>query len=202
MAVRSRSLAEDKRRLRAALAARVRAMGPGAAARAAEAAARHLERSEELAACRAVVLYASLPDELPSRPLFSLVRRLERVPLFPRMTADGTLEMVPCAVWEDLKPARYGVPEPPGDRAGRGLEGGDLVLLPGRAFDACGHRLGRGAGFWDRTIPAMRPRALVLVGVAFECQRIDAVPHGPHDRSVDAVLTESGLHRVRADCDA
>ena len=198
MAVDRSRLAEEKRRLRSRVAARVREQAPAYARRAAETAARSLERSSALARCQAVVLYASLPDELPSQPFLGLVQRAGRDPLFPRMTQEGVLQMVPCAEWEDLSPGRYGVLEPPADRPGRALVGGDLVLLPGVAFDGAGHRLGRGGGYWDRTLPPNPPEGLLLIGVAFACQQVEEVPHGPSDRGVDAVLTEAGLHRVEA----
>jgi 5-formyltetrahydrofolate cyclo-ligase len=180
------------------MAAEVRARALTHAGRAAESAARHLEHSVELSRCRATVLYASLPDELPSRPFLELVKRAGRESLFPRMTRAGALEMVPCSRWEELSPGRYGVLEPPPGRAGRTLADGDLVLIPGIAFDGFGHRLGRGGGFWDRSLSGPRPEGLVLVGVGFACQRVEQVPHGPDDRRVDAVLTEAGLDHVEA----
>jgi 5-formyltetrahydrofolate cyclo-ligase len=70
-----------------------------------------------------------------------------------------------------------------------------LMLVPLAAFDRRGHRIGYGAGYYDRAITrlverGMKPR---LVGVAFDCQRVDAVPDEAHDMALDAVLTESGL---------
>jgi 5-formyltetrahydrofolate cyclo-ligase len=192
------SLAEAKRRLRSVMAAELRARVLADAEGAAALAAGHLERSFEFMHCRTVVLYASLPDELPSRPFLELVKRAGREPFFPRMAEGGALEMVSCSEWEELSPGRYGVLEPPVDRAGRALEGGDLVLIPGIAFDEFGHRLGRGGGYWDRTVPVTRPEGLVLVGVGFACQRVEQVPHGPGDRRVDVVLTEAGLDSVPA----
>jgi 5-formyltetrahydrofolate cyclo-ligase len=182
--------------LRIEMAAKVRATTLAHARRAAESAARHLEQSAEFVRCRATVLYASLSHELPSQPFLELVKKAGREAFFPRMTERGALEMVPCSEWEELSPGRYGVLEPPADRPGRMLAGGDLVLIPGIAFDGFGHRLGRGGGYWDRSIPLPRPAGLVLVGVGFACQRIEQVPHGPDDRRVDAVLTEAGLDRV------
>jgi 5-formyltetrahydrofolate cyclo-ligase len=70
-----------------------------------------------------------------------------------------------------------------------------LMLVPLSAFDGRGHRIGYGAGYYDRAIArliegGMRPR---LVGVAFDCQRVEAVPAEAHDVALDAILTESGL---------
>jgi 5-formyltetrahydrofolate cyclo-ligase len=70
-----------------------------------------------------------------------------------------------------------------------------LMLVPLAAFDGRGHRIGYGAGYYDRAITqlighGLKPR---LVGVAFDCQRVEAVPDEAHDVALDAILTESGL---------
>ena len=70
-----------------------------------------------------------------------------------------------------------------------------LMLAPLAAFDGRGHRIGYGAGYYDRAIArlierGMRPK---LIGIAFDCQRVDAVPDEAHDVPLDEVLTESGL---------
>jgi 5-formyltetrahydrofolate cyclo-ligase len=75
-----------------------------------------------------------------------------------------------------------------------------LMLVPLAAFDARGHRVGYGGGYYDRAVArldarGMRPR---LIGVAFDCQEVTAVPCEPHDVQLGAVLTESGLRRFEA----
>lgn len=57
----------------------------------------------------------------------------------------------------------------------------DAVVVPLVAFDDEGRRLGYGGGNYDRLLPLLRSDALV-VGVAFEEQRCEAVPCEPHDR--------------------
>ncbi len=70
-----------------------------------------------------------------------------------------------------------------------------LMLVPLAAFDVRGHRIGYGAGYYDRAIARLNARGMTpkLVGIAFDCQRVDAVPDEAHDVALDAVLTESGL---------
>jgi 5-formyltetrahydrofolate cyclo-ligase len=164
------------------------------AARAARSAAEHLGNSQALRECERLALYAALADELPSRPLYDLGLEVGAKLLWPRMRAGGALEFASCARWEDLRPGRYGVLSPPEEAAGTRLEGGDLVLAPGVAFDGAGHRLGRGRGHYDRALEARAPGTVVF-GVGFDFQRIDEVPVGPGDQPVDAVLTECGIWR-------
>lgn len=76
----------------------------------------------------------------------------------------------------------------------------DVMLVPLAAFDRRGHRIGYGAGYYDRAIAKLqrRGRAPRLIGIAFDCQQVDRVPDEPHDVVLPEILTESGLHRFGA----
>jgi 5-formyltetrahydrofolate cyclo-ligase len=66
-----------------------------------------------------------------------------------------------------------------------------IVLVPGVGFDASGMRLGRGAGWYDRALAELRALGRVsVVGLAFECQVVTALPSDPWDQRVDVVVTE------------
>lgn len=73
----------------------------------------------------------------------------------------------------------------------------DIMLIPLAAFDARGHRIGYGAGYYDRAIGKLQdagkqPR---LIGIAFNCQEVPLVPDEPHDVIIPEILTEGGLRR-------
>lgn len=72
-----------------------------------------------------------------------------------------------------------------------------LMLVPLAAFDARGHRIGYGAGYYDRAIARLEAigQPPLLVGVAFDCQEVPRVPDEPHDVVIPEILTESGLRR-------
>jgi 5-formyltetrahydrofolate cyclo-ligase len=74
----------------------------------------------------------------------------------------------------------------------------DLIICPLIAFDGKGGRLGQGGGYYDRTLEQLRagPRKPAVVGLAFSFQEVEAVPLGPHDQKIDAVLTEKGYRRL------
>lgn len=73
-----------------------------------------------------------------------------------------------------------------------------VMLVPLAAFDGRGHRIGYGAGFYDRAIARLAGRGLFprLVGVAFDCQEVERVPDEAHDVVIPEILTESGLRRL------
>ncbi len=66
----------------------------------------------------------------------------------------------------------------------------DVVLVPALQIDGRGHRIGYGAGFYDRTLPRFAPPAR-SVGVAFDFQLVAEVPDTPGDVALSLVVTDS-----------
>lgn len=73
----------------------------------------------------------------------------------------------------------------------------DLMLVPLAAFDAAGNRIGYGAGHYDRAIARLDAKGRLprLIGMAFDCQQVEAVPAEAHDAPLGEILGESGLRR-------
>jgi 5-formyltetrahydrofolate cyclo-ligase len=89
--------------------------------------------------------------------------------------------------------AGFGTREPPSDCP---LVEPILLLVPLLAFDKRGYRLGYGGGYYDRTLRLLRSRGPVCaIGIAFDEQMIDAVPHLDYDERLNAVVTPAGLQR-------
>jgi 5-formyltetrahydrofolate cyclo-ligase len=67
----------------------------------------------------------------------------------------------------------------------------DIMLVPLAAFDRRGHRIGYGAGYYDRTIETLRARKRVTaIGIAYAMQEVDRVPATGRDQPLDFVMTE------------
>lgn len=92
---------------------------------------------------------------------------------------------------EETVVGRFGIAEP---ALTRPVMVPGVVLTPLLAFDGRGHRLGYGAGYYDRTLAGLRRRARVIaLGVAFSGQRTERVPNDRRDQPLDGVVTELGL---------
>jgi 5-formyltetrahydrofolate cyclo-ligase len=75
----------------------------------------------------------------------------------------------------------------------------DIVLVPLAAFDRAGHRIGYGAGHYDRTLVQLRKsRHATAIGLAFAAQQVETVPALQHDVPLDYVLTETQVHDFRS----
>jgi 5-formyltetrahydrofolate cyclo-ligase len=90
-----------------------------------------------------------------------------------------------------LVPGAFGISEPPATAPELVP---DIVLVPLVAFDRAGHRIGYGAGYYDRTLASLRRRKVVTaIGLAFAVQEIVQVPTLPHDVGLNYVITETDL---------
>lgn len=71
----------------------------------------------------------------------------------------------------------------------------DIMLIPLAGFDSRGHRLGYGAGYYDRYISNLHKSKHfpTLIGMCFACQELPSVPDEPHDVPLEKILTENGL---------
>jgi 5-formyltetrahydrofolate cyclo-ligase len=155
--------------------------------------ARQLETCPEYERCRRLVVYSALPDELPLAVVIERAAGAGKHLLWPRLIGEERMAFGSVDRVESLVEGRYGVPEPPASSPAEMLGPDVLVLAPGVAFDACGGRLGRGRGLWDRALADAR--GAVIFGVGYELQVIDRVPHEIHDRPIDALLTEAAIRR-------
>lgn len=89
----------------------------------------------------------------------------------------------------ELVPARYGLLEPGGTRLPpEALGHAGLVLVPALAVDRRGIRLGRGAGFYDRSLPLRDPHAR-LIAVVRDDELLEVLPGEEHDIPMTHALT-------------
>ena len=140
-------------------------------------------------ACGTVVggYHAHQGEADPAELLARLVE-LGAIVAFPRVVAkDTALEFHRVPDGEVLAPGAYGIHEPLAHwpRVTPGL-----LLVPMLAFDAAGHRLGYGGGFYDRTLEQLDVPA---IGIAYAGQEVSSLPAEAHDRRLTAILTENGF---------
>src|SRR3984893_11028295 len=151
----------------------------------------------DIAAGAVVAGYSPIRSEFDPVPLMQKLAALGARLALPVITARG--KALQFRVWH------------PGDRLMRGPLGilepspaaaeiiPDVVLVPLAAFDRAGHRIGYGAGHYDRTLARLRkPKAVTAIGVAFAAQEVAAVPALQHDVALDYVLTETEVLDFRS----
>lgn len=144
-----------------------------------------IEQQPWFAQAQSVMLYYSLPDELPTHDVVRAWSRDKTIYL-PRVAGDE-IEVVRYHEGEFATSARYGIEEPLGPALTPSVI--DLLIVPAIAVDEQCHRLGRGGGFYDRFMA--RQRVGTAIAVALDCQVVDTVPTLPHDIALQAIITAS-----------
>lgn len=187
----SGDLRAAKAELRTQSTERRRALSAGAGPEAGTALAAIFPPALIPAAGTVVSGYWPIRDEIDPRPLLLVlhgrgclcalptVSDLDQPLVFRRWTPDAV-----------LAPGRFGVMEP-GPKAD--VLDPAVLLVPLLAFDAAGFRLGYGAGFYDRSLKALRTKGpVVAIGLAFAGQEVTAVPHDDDDEPLDWLVSEAG----------
>ena len=123
--------------------------------------------------------------------LDELVRAGARV-LLPITEEPGPLRWARYAGTGDLVPAAFGLREPAGPRLEPAeIETASVVLVPALAVDRAGNRLGRGAGYYDRSL-VLAAEGARLVAIVRDDEVVAALPYEPHDTRVQWALTPVG----------
>ena len=139
-------------------------------------------------AAQSILFFAPLPEELDVWPLLAEALAAGKRVALPRFAAAAQ-GYEPCQVLDpaaDLEVGQFGIREPRGRCARFPSDRLDLILVPGVAFDLQGGRLGRGKGYYDQLLGALRG---TTCGVAFDQQFLDEIPLAPHDMRLDCILT-------------
>ena len=182
------TIREAKQRLRGEVYAALERMPAAARAAASEQARTLLQRQVRWTAAQSVLFFAPMPGELDIWPLLAEALAAGKRVALPRFLRAGKTYEV-CEILDpqsDLEAGHFGIREP--KSACRGAPSGrmDLILVPGVAFDARGHRLGRGKGYYDQLLGRWEG---TTCGVAFDQQMTAEIPVEPHDVRLNCVLT-------------
>lgn len=193
----------DRQRLRLAIRTRRRELIPAQRTAAAVAVARRLGRHRLYRKARHIALFIANDGELSPHLLARRAARDGKRCYLPVLRPGKRLAFVRYRPGiTALRPNRFSIGEPryrPRDIVAPVTL--DLVLMPLVAFDGQGNRLGMGGGFYDRTFAfkrhTRRGEPPVLVGIAWELQRVQRLESEPWDIPLGAVVTERELRLFR-----
>ena len=176
-------------------------------------AARDALSSEYRTAAAQAIALRGLPFEIMPGAVvagYSPIRsEIDPVPLMRKLAVPGVQLALPAIVAGDqpltfrawspsdrLQRGRLGILEPSADAQELVP---DILLVPLAAFDRAAHRIGYGAGHYDRTLEQLRKlKAITAIGIGLAVQEVEAVPALLHDAALDYVLTETEVLDFRS----
>lgn len=139
-----------------------------------------------------IACYLPYRNEVDLHPFIESLWKIQKEVYLPICRHDNTLAFGRYRADTPLAENRYKIPEP---QVVKTIEAPllDAALLPVVAFDEGCHRIGMGAGFYDKTFaftkntPRSKPH---LIGVAFSCQSVETAHPQSWDIALDAIVTE------------
>lgn len=143
-----------------------------------------LESDTDFLAASVILAFWPLDDEVDLKPLLNKWEETKKI-LLPKIVGKSLvlLEFKGEALLKSEP--HFGILEPIGSPF-INLESINLVIVPGLAFDALGHRLGRGGGYYDKLLPNLVNAK--KIGVGFSCQNFLNIPNASHDIKVDKII--------------
>lgn len=155
----------------------------------------HLERAFPGLVSARLAFCWPMHGEYDARPLVQGLRGRGAVTALPVVVAPGRpLEFRAWHPGIALAPGPLGIPYPEASEAIVPT----VILVPMIGWDAAGHRLGYGGGYFDRTLATLDPRP-TSIGVGYELSRIATIHPQPWDIPMDWVVTERGVYRRDGD---
>ncbi|KAA0024316.1 5-formyltetrahydrofolate cyclo-ligase [Antrihabitans cavernicola] len=139
-----------------------------------------------------VCAYMPIGTEPGSPQLLELLIQAGARVLLPIARDPGPLSWAEFTATDNLIPARFGLREPDGPVfAPAEIRTAANVLVPALAVDRRGVRLGRGAGFYDRTLSLADPETR-LIAVVRDTELVAELPEEAHDARMGWSLTPRG----------
>lgn len=132
-----------------------------------------------------VFLYHALTDEVDTTMLIDAAMQEGKTVLLPVIDGDDLRLKIHTGATQT---GSYSIQEPIGEEFTCYKEIA-LAIVPGMAFDKNGNRLGRGRGFYDRTLPKLAEA--YKIGLCFPFQLLESIPCEAYDIKMDAVLYDS-----------
>ena len=140
---------------------------------------------------KTVLFYASFNGEVETFDMMRQAFQDGKKIVLPRVDVQKK-EIIPKVILsleEDLEYGPYNIQQPKGDVAKDiDIRHIDMVVVPAVSFDQKNHRLGRGAGYYDRFLKKF-PQGIPLIGLAFDFQILESLPIEGHDLSVTKVIS-------------
>lgn len=186
--------ADTKQALRQEMLARREAIPAATRLEAAQAIANHFADHPYLTYAGSFAGYYAMRGEVDVLPVFNRMARFHKRTALPAIHAPE--QPLIFREWQPgvrLEAAAFGTKQPAADQPEFIPE---VVLVPLLAFDAVGHRIGYGSGYYDRTIQALRAAQASppwFIGTAFALQEVPHISAEESDQPLDGILTEEGV---------
>ena len=182
------SLKEEKRLVRRELKETAAAFSKSYVSEASRAVCEKVLKSKEFREASVVFGYLSFCNEISVDGVLEEALSLGKSVAIPWIVSQTEMKAALLHSLDNLPLDRYGIRTAPEPVTLVKPETIDLILVPGAGFSARGHRMGRGAGFYDRFLAHVGGFRLGIT-----CDRLlrEEIPVDEYDQPVEALVTDT-----------
>ena len=185
------AVAQEKAQLRAECCLFRKLLLPEVKQAAEEKIARYVMESEIFQKCTVLFSYIAGAQEIHTAAFIEEAWKRGKKVAVPRcIPGDNRMEFHQICRWSELKPGAFHLLEPVLDCPILKATSHTLCILPGLCFDRFGNRLGYGKGYYDRYL---QNYSGVSIGLCYQENLREQLPHEEHDYAVDMIVTEQGV---------
>jgi len=145
---------------------------------------------------KSVFIYVSMGNEVPTHTVINNALAGGKTVSVPRIGPGTQMHAVPIrSIEQDLEPGKLGILEPKSYLRPVSEACIDLIIVPGLLFDKSGYRIGYGKGYYDSFLDMIERNSphCRTIGLAFNSQVVQKLPHEKHDKPVILIITEKQM---------
>jgi 5-formyltetrahydrofolate cyclo-ligase len=141
-----------------------------------------------------IAAYLSRPNEPGTRDFLAWACKRGIRVILPVSRDDGLLDWAPYDANDEMEDIA-GMPAPTTEiLSPMAIDNVGLIIVPAATVDRTGMRMGWGQGYFDKTLGSMQ-KCPPVYAVIFDDELVDSVPSEVHDKTVNGVVTPSGILR-------
>lgn len=157
----------------------------------------HISQAKLIDNHQHLACYLPIGGEVSCMPIIEYALSLGKKCYIPKINTEKarTMDFLPYTGQDSVKKGTYGIYEPVGDaKEAIAPSKLNLVFMPLVAFDGKGNRLGMGGGYYDTFFANFnKKKRPQLVGLAYNFQKVSAIPTQKWDLAMNAVVTPNHL---------
>lgn len=156
----------------------------------------NLLRLPEFEKAESAMFYYGIDNEVETQNLIEKALQAGKKVFLP-VTDFAKRKITPTEIssLESLQKTKKGLLEPKSGKEAKATDL-DIIIVPGIAFDRQGSRIGTGRGFYDNLLRRVSTK-IPLVGLCFEENLEESLPHESHDVKMDIVVTDKAVVRCK-----
>lgn len=143
---------------------------------------RTLENHPRFSKAQNILMYYSLDDEVSTHRFIEKWKNIKNI-ILPVVIGEN---MILKQYKGNLSIGPYNILEPEG-KEWKNIKDIELAIVPGMAFDIKGNRLGRGKGYYDKTLCNLN---CYKIGICFPFQLFENIPFEKHDIKMDEIISK------------